>query len=133
MMAGERDFQPAAQCSAVDRSHHGLAAGFEFAEHAMDAHHRLERRFGVCLACARKGCHLVQIGAGAEISGFRAGDDEPFDGGVRYLVRHLAEFGDGCERQHIDRLAGCVPGQGDDAIGILLPFEMDQLHVTPSR
>ena len=83
MMTGERDFQPAAQCGAVDRSHDRLAAGFEFAEHAMDAHHGVERSFGVCLASARKGCHLVQIGAGTEISGFRAGDDEPFDGGVR--------------------------------------------------
>ncbi len=134
IMARERHFETAAQRETIDRGRNRLAAGFEFAQGVVKLHDAIVARRNRILRrrarAARIAFHLVKRRAGAEAVRLAAGDDETLDGRiVRNLLRNRREFGDCRARQHIHAAAGNIPDQGDNAVGILVPFEIGEVHV----
>ncbi len=127
VVAGERDFQPAAQRQAVDRRRHGLAAGLELAQLQVQARGAVERRLQLLLRRAARPVarsHLAKVRPGAEAGGLARGDDRALDGVVgpdaldhlRQLLGHLG--GDG-----VHRTAGHVERDQRDAVRVDVDLE----------
>jgi hypothetical protein len=81
VVTGQRQFEPAAQRQAVDRGGHGLAAGLERAQGAVQLPAGI---IGVLQRTAGEHAagHVAEVGAGAEARGLARGQDRALDGVV---------------------------------------------------
>ncbi len=131
MMAGEADLQPAAQRQAVDGSDKRLAARLDAAHRQVELHQVVEHGLGALLL---RGAGLGgfaglllqhrQVGPGDE-GRLGRGHDHALDARVGDgLVGRRHIFADGILRQHVHGAAGHVPGQRDDAVGVLLDVDI---------
>ena len=123
-MAGEDEFEPAAQRQAIDGRRHRFAAGFQIAQQLVEAEDAVEQRGHLALAfrgsaAPEQRAHALQVGPGHEAAGLAAGEHgaldgfvglQPLDGGGQIGLH----FG----RDDIHRLAGHVDGKQEDAVGI---------------
>ena len=124
VMAGEDEFEPAAQCQAIDGRRDRLAAGFQIAQQLVEAEHAIEQRghlrfaFGNT-AAAEQRAHALQISPGHEAAGLAGGKHgalhgvvglQPLDGG--------GQIGLHFRRYDVHRLAGHIDGEQEDAVGI---------------
>jgi hypothetical protein len=115
-MAGERQFQPAAQRRAVESGDNRLSAGL----------HLRKVRCRVIMASNNAwpppptlpgiGAHLVEIRAGAEIAWLGARDDEALDRRVRAdRVGNLSKLATRRHGEHVHRFVRRIPCERDDA------------------
>ncbi len=119
VMAGERDLEAAAKRRAVDGAGHGLAAGFEPAQHLREVQDGFQRLGGRCgLGLDDQAFHADQVRARDEAR-FAGGDDDAFhrdvtggtlDGGLKLVYELWAD--------DVHRFARLVDGQGCDAIAV---------------
>ena len=124
VMAGEDEFEPAAQRQAIDGRRHRFAAGFQIAQQLVEAEDAVEQRGHLALAfrgsaAPEQRAHALQVGPGHEAAGLAAYEHgaldgfvglQPLDGGGQIGLH----FG----RDDIHRLAGHVDGKQEDAVGI---------------
>ena len=118
-LAGERDFEAAAEAEAVD---HGDARNFQVFE-AVD--HRMRPADGG-LDGARIGgaAEFVDVGAGDEAGRLRRADDEAGRPLAFQRGQHGIEFLDHVGRQRIGAGAGAIEQQPGDAVGIARQLEI---------
>ncbi len=133
VMAGKRQLEAAAHRGAVERRDPRLAAGFELAVGQRETAREIEHhRVGGFLALGLENRHVVvtllfqhrEVGAAAERILAR-GDDRALDGGVpRDLVDQRVELLHDRGVDHVHRLAGHVPGDQRNAVGIDVELEI---------
>ena len=121
VVAGQRQFQSAAERGAVERSDHWPAALLQPAQEGL---------VGFCqlVGLLRLGhrVDLVDVGAGEEFL-LAAGEDHALDGGIALDARErIAERGGEFLVEHVHRTARHVEDEGGDAVGI--HGELDCAH-----
>ena len=141
-MARQDQLERTAERKAIDRRSPRLAAGLDAAEDQRQAASFLEQRFVrrfLALGLQQvgeDGAHGIQhrqIGAAGE--GILArGDDDALHGGIRRgLLDDVGELFDHALIEHVHRLAGAVPGDKRNAVGVGLNLEVLVSHVRLSN
>ena len=120
-VAGQRDFQTAAQGGAVERRDHGFAQGFQAAQLRLAGFHALGEFGGVFRGHFDQ---VIEVAAGEE-GAFRGGDDDAGD-----LVFFFLQTGDHLFHgthvalvHGVGGLLGIVQDQGNDVIRVLFPAD----------
>ena len=138
IVAGQRQFEGTAKREPVDRGDPRLAAGLQLAERLRELAALVEQhlRRGLLAFClGRLGEQLVHAFEHGEIGAGRkrllaGGDDNalhPCVGGR--LIDDGVEFLDGLGVQHVHRLAGNIPRDERNAVGVGFDFEILEGHV----
>ena len=130
-MAGQRQFEAAADAGALDRAGDRLAGGFQATKQLVQHEHIVEDRGGGGALAIGTGQHrpeIFQVHAGHEAAVLARCDDRALDA----LFRRDAgdggvEVGQEVGADDVHRLAGYVDRQGGDAVGI--DVEADGFHV----
>ena len=119
-VAAHRNFQPATQAQTVQDGDHRLAAAFQPADEALEAH-------GLVKGFLRgaEGAQAVHIGTGQKVFLGRA-QDQAFDAGIAFQPGRQGDQRRGqLIRQDVHRVAGQVHGGDEDGVGA--EFEVECL------
>ena len=118
-LAGERDFEPAAEAEAVDHGDGRNLQAFEAVDHRMRAADR-----GLDGARIGRAAEFVDVGAGDEAGGLRRADDEPGRPLALQRGQHGIEFLDHVGRQRVGAGVFAIEQQPGDAVGVARQLEM---------
>ncbi|MNQ66869.1 hypothetical protein D3C85_813710 [compost metagenome] len=133
IVAGEGEFEAAAQRQAVDGRGHRLAAGLQRAQGAV---HLPACVIGVLQAGTADHApgDVAQVGAGAEARRLARGQDRALDGVIGLDAFHqLRNLGHDGRGQGVHRASGDVEGDQGDAVGIDVDLEVFHGQSLPIR
>ena len=129
-MAGEREFETAADAGALDRAGYRLAAGFEATEQLVEDENLVEDGGGgrtAAILGREHGAEIFKVHTGHEAAVLARCDDCALD---RFLGRDAGdggvEIGQEVGADDVHRLVGNVDRQRGDAVGV--GGECDGLH-----
>ena len=118
-MTGQRDFQTATQCSAVQRGNHRNTEGFQPAQVALEDPAAFRHLRGICLGDLDQ---VLQVTTGKEGALCR-GDDDTGDVGLLFFqTRHRLVHRAGVTLVHgVGGLLRVIQDQGDNVIRVFFP------------